>query len=118
MSLYSAFYDEVELISQWKQKKYFKHVQFHHLFAGLYPKLIAEFVEEKLDSDSSIEIIYHPEITKIEIDFFQKSLIKWMNKVSADWAMVGHYGPKKKLLIKLGNGSGDKKFDEKCLFIF
>uniref|UniRef100_A0A914Q6V4 Uncharacterized protein n=1 Tax=Panagrolaimus davidi TaxID=227884 RepID=A0A914Q6V4_9BILA len=45
ISLYSAFYDDIELICQWKQRKYFKHVQFHHLFAGLYPKLIAEFIE-------------------------------------------------------------------------
>lgn len=109
-------FDEIGSICEWKQERFLKEVTLQKFFPGIQPKILVQFFEEKLDVDSSVQINYHPAVSKCEIDMFQKNLIKWMNKMGGDWAMVGHKGRKRKLLIKIGAGSGNPLFDRKCKF--
>ncbi|KAE9548795.1 hypothetical protein FO519_007996 [Halicephalobus sp. NKZ332] len=83
-------FNDIGSICEWKQERFLKEVVLQKFFPGIQPKILVQFFEEKLDVDSSVQINYHPAVSKCEIDIFQKNLIKWMNKMGGDWAMVGH----------------------------
>uniref|UniRef100_A0A7E4ZQL6 F-box domain-containing protein n=1 Tax=Panagrellus redivivus TaxID=6233 RepID=A0A7E4ZQL6_PANRE len=103
---------DIESIENWNPKSRIRHLVMHEFNCCLYPKLWADFIEDNLHHDSSIEILYDWKMGTNLIDEFQRSLIKWMNRMSGDWAMIGNKGvDKRRLLIKVGKGSGDAAFE-------